>query len=113
MEWVPWVWPSSSCSTKVRMPCSTPWDPPVSVAAGVLLAHVDGAVQAEQRARGRGGHAVLAGPGLRDHPRLAHPPGQQHLAQHVVDLVRPGVGEILALEQHRAAGLLAEPGRAV
>ena len=82
--------------------------------AGVLLAHVDGAVQAEQRAGGRGGHAVLAGPGLRDHPRLAHPPGQQHLAEHVIDLVRPGVGEVLALEQHRAAaGLLAEPFRAV
>ena len=78
--------------------------------AGVLLAHVDGAVQVEQRARGRGGHAVLAGPGLRDHPGLAHPPGQQHLAEHVVDLVRPGVGQILALEQHRAAAsLLAEP----
>ena len=82
--------------------------------AGVLLAHVDGAVQAEQRAGGRGGHAVLAGPGLRDHPRLAHPPGQQHLAEHVVDLVRPGVGQILPLEQHGApAGLLAEPFRAV
>src|SRR5256884_8041841 len=53
----------------------------------VLLAHVDGAVQAEQRAGGRGSHAVLAGPGLRDHPRLAHPLGQQHLAEHVVDLV--------------------------
>src|SRR6185437_10694381 len=65
---------------------------------------------AEQRGRSRGGHAVLAGPGLRDQPRLAHPPGQQRLAEHVVDLVRPGVGEVLALEQHRAAArLLAEP----
>ena len=57
---------------------------------------------------------MLAGSGLRDHPRLAHPPGQQHLAEHVVDLVRPGVGQILPLEQHGApAGLLAEPFRAV
>ena len=82
--------------------------------AGVFLAHVDGAVQAEQGARGGGRHAVLAGPGLRDEPGLAHPLGQQRLAEHVVDLVRPGVGEVLALEQHRAAArLLAEPLRAV
>ena len=79
---------------------------------GVLLAHVDDAVQAEQRARGRGGHAVLAGPGLGDHPLLAHPLGEQRLAEHIVDLVRAGVGQVLALEQHPApAGLGREPGR--
>jgi hypothetical protein len=52
---------------------------------------------------------VLAGAGLGDQPRLAHPLGQQRLAQHVVDLVRPGVVEVLALEQHpRAAGVRGE-----
>ena len=78
--------------------------------AGVLLAHVDDALEAEQRARGRGGDAVLAGAGLGDHPRLAHALGEQRLAEHVVDLVRAGVVEVLALEQDpRAAGVLAEP----
>jgi hypothetical protein len=62
-----------------------------------------------QRGRGGRGHAVLAGAGLGDHPGLAHPLGEQRLAQHVVDLVRAGVVEVLALEQDpRAAGVLAE-----
>ena len=78
---------------------------------GVLLAHVDHAVQAEQRARGRGGHAVLAGAGLGDHPGLAHPLGEQHLAEHVVDLVGAGVGEVLALEQHPRAARAPRPNR--
>ena len=70
---------------------------------GVLLAHVDDALQAEQRGRGRGGHAVLAGAGLGDDPGLAHPLGQQRLAEDIVDLVRAGVGQVLALEEHPAA----------
>ena len=42
--------------------------------------------------------------------RLAHPLGEQRLAEHVVDLVRAGVVEVLALEQDpRAAGVLGEP----
>ena len=44
--------------------------------------------------------------------RLAHVPGEQRLAEHVVDLVRAGVVEVLALEQHpRAAGVLGEAAR--
>ena len=61
-------------------------------------AHVDLARQAEQRAGGRGGDAVLAGAGLGDDARLAHAARQQHLADAVVDLVRAGVAEVLALE---------------
>ncbi len=81
------------------------------LAAGVLLAHVDDAVEAEQRGRGGGGDAVLAGAGLGDDPLLADLLGQQRLAQHVVDLVRAGVVEVLALEQDaRAAGVLGELG---
>ena len=77
---------------------------------GVLLPHVHHAVQAEQRAGGGSGHAVLSRPGLGDHPGLAHPPGEQGLAEHVIDLVRSGVREVLALEQHPAAACLgAEP----
>ena len=69
-----------------------------ALAFDVLGAHVDDARQIEQRAgRGRG-HAVLAGAGLRDHPGLAQAAGQEGLTQGVVDLVRAGVGEILALQ---------------
>ncbi len=68
------------------------------LAPDVLGAHEHDAGQVEQGAgRGRG-DAVLAGPGLGDHPRLAQPPGEQRLAQGVVDLVGPGVAEVLALE---------------
>ena len=61
-------------------------------------AHVDDAGQAEARAGGRGGDAVLAGARLGDDARLAHPPREQDLAHHVVDLVRAGVIELVALE---------------
>src|SRR5262249_33282160 len=49
-------------------------------------------------AHGRGRDAVHAGAGLGDHPRLAHAARQQDLAEHVVDLVRAGMVEVLALE---------------
>ena len=39
---------------------------------------------------------------------LAHPLGQQRLAEHVVDLVRAGVVEVLALQHQADAELLAE-----
>jgi uncharacterized protein YcbX len=44
---------------------------------------------------------------------LAHPLGQQRLAERVVELVRAGVVEVLALEVDRMAGALAQPPRAV
>ncbi len=50
------------------------------------------------RTHGCGGHTVLAGTRLRDDTRFAHPPRQQYLPYRVVDLVRAGVAEILALE---------------
>ena len=81
------------------------------LALGVDLAHVDGALEAEERAGGGGGDAVLAGAGLGDDPGLAHALGEQRLAEHVVDLVRAGVVEVLALEEDPgAAGVLGEPG---
>jgi hypothetical protein len=78
------------------------------LAADVLGAHEDDAVEVEQRAGGRRGDAVLARAGLGDDARLAHALGQQRLADRVVDLVRAGVVEVLALEPDLAAGLLAE-----
>ena len=73
------------------------------LAAHVLGAHVDDALQPEQRARGCGGHAVLAGAGLGDHARLAHAPREQGLPERVVDLVRARVREVLAFQPHLAA----------
>jgi hypothetical protein len=60
--------------------------------------HVHLALEAEQRGGRRRRHAVLAGAGLGDEAGLAHPLGEQRLAEDVVDLVRPGVVEVLALE---------------
>src|SRR3984893_4394339 len=41
---------------------------------------------------------MLAGAGLGDDPLLAHAPRHHDLAQHIVDLVRAGVVQLLALE---------------
>jgi hypothetical protein len=57
------------------------------LARGVDGTHVDHALDAEQRAGGRGRHPVLTGTRLGDHPGLAHLPGQQDLTEDVVDLV--------------------------
>jgi hypothetical protein len=71
----------------------------VQILAGhVHFAHVDDALHAEQRADCGGGHAVLAGAGLRDDALFAHAFGQQRLAERVVDLVRAGVQQVFALE---------------
>ena len=61
-------------------------------------AHIDDAFEAEARAQRGGRHPVHAGAGFGDHAFLAHPPRQQNLAEHVVDLVRAGVVELFALE---------------
>ncbi len=81
-----------------------------SLAADVLLAHVDDALQAESgTGRGRG-DAVLPGPGLGDHPPLAHPQREQRLAERIVDLVRAGVVQVFALQVDLGtAALLAQP----
>ena len=80
-----------------------------SLAANVLGPHVDDAFEIEQRAGGRRGDAVLTGAGLGDDATLAHPLRQQRLPDRIVDLVRAGVGEVLALQVHRPAGPLGEP----
>ena len=78
------------------------------LALDVDRAHVHLALESEQGGGGGRGHAVLTGAGLGDQPRLAHPLGQQRLAEDVVDLVRAGVVEVLALEQQADAELPAE-----
>jgi hypothetical protein len=79
----------------------------------VLLAHVDLARDAEERARRRRGDAVLPGARLRDHALLAHVPREQHLAEDVVDLVGARVREVLALQIDLRADLGARAPRVV
>ena len=57
------------------------------LASHVDLAHVDGALHAQERRGGGGGDTVLAGTRLGHEAGLPHSLGQQRLAQHVVDLV--------------------------
>jgi hypothetical protein len=53
---------------------------------------------------------MLAGAGLGDDARLAHALGQQDLADAIVDLVRAGVIELVALEVDLgAAEMLGQP----
>ena len=66
--------------------------------AHVLDAHVDDAVESETSADGGGGDSVLTGARLGDDPLLAQPARQHDLAECVVELVRAGVHQILALE---------------
>ena len=68
------------------------------LAAHVLGAHVDDAVEAEPRADGRGGDAVLARARLGHDPLLAEAAREHGLAERVVQLVRAGVEQVLALE---------------
>ena len=69
------------------------------LATHVLGAHVDMALEAEQRARGRRGDTVLTCAGFGDDALLAHSLREQRLTERVVDLVRAGVRQVLALEQ--------------
>ena len=80
----------------------------------VFGAHVDVAVETEQRTGCCRGHAVLPRPGLRDHPPLPHPPREEGLTDGVVDLVRACMRQILSFEENAsAAGPLTQPDRFV
>ena len=68
------------------------------LAPHVLLAHVDDALEAEARAHRRRCDPVLSRTGLRDDAVLAEPPREHRLAERVVELVRAGVQQILALQ---------------
>ncbi len=83
------------------------------LALGVELAHVDDALQVEVGARRGRGDTMLPGAGLGNRTRLADALGEQRLADHVADLVRAGVVEVLALEQDAGTGRLGEAVRLV
>ena len=84
------------------------------LASHVLLAHVDDALQAQHGAHGGRRDAVLARAGLRDDALLAHVPGQEPLAQGVVDLVRAGVGQVLPFQvELRSTQMAAQVARMV
>ncbi len=70
-------------------------------------AHIDDAVEAKARAGGGGGDAMLAGARLGDDALLAHAPREQDLPEHIVDLMRAGVVELVALEIDLGAFALA------
>ena len=72
--------------------------------AHVLAAHVDDALEAEARADRGGRDAVLAGAGLGDDALLAEPARDHRLAERVVQLVRAGVQQVLALQVHPPVG---------
>ena len=61
-------------------------------------AHIDDAIEPEARASGGRCDAMLARPRLGDDARFAHAAREQNLAEHIVDLVRAGVIQFLALE---------------
>src|SRR5262249_48842760 len=75
-----------------------------ALAAHVLFAHVDDTLEAEERAYGRSGDAVLSRTGLRDDALLSHAPCEQRLTETVVDLVRAGMQQIFALEPDARSG---------
>ena len=64
----------------------------------VRLAHEDDAFKAEARADRRRRDAVLARACLRNDPLLAHAPREQDLPEAIVDLVRAGMVQLVALE---------------
>ena len=84
------------------------------LAGDIHRAHVDDALQPQQRGRGGRCHAMLPGARLGDHAALAHALRQERLPQRVVDLVRAGVGQVFPLEVDlRAAPAVAPPACAV
>ena len=106
-QWVSQVDEAYYCLGSVMGPHPYPWM--VREFQTVIGTEARGQCAGLLRRGGGGGHAVLAGPGLGDDRRLAHVPGQQRLAEHVVDLVGAGVGQVLPLQQHPDAEPAGEP----
>ena len=74
------------------------------LAAHVLRAHVDDALQPEAGAHRRGRNPVLAGAGFGNDSALAQPEREQGLTKRVVELVRAGVQKVFTLEVEALPG---------
>src|SRR5690606_15225090 len=68
------------------------------LAGNIDAAHVDMAFQTKQGGNRRAGNPMLACTSFSDNTLFAHALRQPCLSQRVIDLVRPGVCQILALE---------------
>ena len=64
----------------------------------ISLAHEHDTFQTETSANGGRGNAMLTGTRFGNDARLAHAFGQQDLTEAIVDLVRAGVIQLIALE---------------
>src|ERR1035438_2495971 len=82
-----------------------------ALAAHILFAHVDGAIEAEQSTDGGGGDSMLTGAGFSDDATLAHAFGEEPLAKTVVDLVRAGVEQVFTLDVDLCASGVREAAR--
>src|SRR6266545_2968302 len=79
------------------------------LAPDIFGAHVDDAFNTQHGAHRGGRDTMLARAGLGDDPGLAHTFGQQPLAERVVDFMRAGMRQVLALEVDlRAAAVLGQ-----
>ena len=77
------------------------------LALRVHFPHVDPALETQQRRSSSRRDTMLAGARLRDHATLTHSLSEQRLTQHVIDLVRASVVQVLALQVHLGvAGVL-------
>src|SRR5689334_11337342 len=83
------------------------------LASHVFGAHVDHAIETEERADSRSRNAVLARAGFRDDALLVHATRQQHLADRVVDFVRAGVKQIFAFQVDGCAAAVISQTRRV
>ena len=79
------------------------------LALDVDRAHVDGAAEPEQRRAGRGRRRRAGRRPSRRSPAACPCAASAGLTEHVVDLVRAGVREVLALQQHPHAEPLRQP----
>ena len=79
----------------------------------VLRTHVDHALHAITRSNSRGGHTVLTCASLCDNTRLAHALGEHGLTDDVIDFVRAGVVQILALQIHLCTAKVRRPALGV
>jgi len=84
------------------------------LALDIRLAHEDNAIQSEARADCRRGNTMLTGARFGDDAGLAHTPGEQDLAEAIIDLVRARMVQLIALEiDFRAIEMLGQPLRKI